>query len=182
MKIYTRTGDTGQTGLLGGKRVSKHTPRIEAYGTVDELNALLGVVRSLQPPTRVDQILVHVQDELFVLGAELATPSPEGAHHGRIDSAAVLRLEEMIDQCDAELEPLKQFILPGGSPAAAQLHHARTVCRRAERRAVELAECEGEVVSAEVVAYVNRLGDLLFVLARLCNAREGIPDVKWTGI
>ena len=179
MKIYTRTGDTGETGLLGGVRVRKHDLRIEAYGTVDELNAALGVVRAAQPSQRVDQILEHIQNELFAVGAELATPTSKGAHSGRIEESHVARLEEMIDLCEADLPPLKNFILPGGCPTAAQLHFARTVCRRAERLVVELSE--NSPVSAQIIVYVNRLSDLLFVLARFENARAGVPDVKWNG-
>lgn len=180
MKIYTRTGDTGQTGLLGGGRVSKHSLRIEAYGTVDELNAMLGMVRAEKPPARIDQIVEHVQNELFVVGAALATPSPEGAHYGALEDHHILRLEEMIDLCEADLAPLRQFVLPGGSPAAAALHVARAVCRRAERRVVELTAA-GENVSPKIVVYLNRLSDLLFVLARAANAHDGIADVAWKG-
>lgn len=177
MKIYTKTGDAGETGLLGGVRVKKHDLRIEAYGTVDELNAVLGVARASHPTQRVDQILEHVQSELFTVGAELATPSPAGRNAGRINDTHAARLEEMIDLCETELAPLKNFILPGGSASAAQLHLARTVCRRAERRVCELAE--SNPVSPQIVIYLNRLSDLLFVLARLANARAGVPDVKW---
>jgi len=179
VKIYTRTGDKGETGLLGGVRVKKHDPRIEAYGTVDELNAVLGVVRAEQPSLRVDQILEHVQNELFAVGAELATPTSAGAHFGRVEESHVARLEEMIDLCEAELAPLKNFILPGGCPTAAQLHLARTVCRRAERLVVALAETAA--VSSHIVVYLNRLSDLLFVLARFENARASVADVKWSG-
>jgi cob(I)alamin adenosyltransferase len=179
VKIYTRTGDRGETGLLGGVRIKKHEPRIEAYGTVDELNAVLGVVRSVHPSQRVDQILEHIQNELFIVGAELATPAAKETRGGRIEESHIERLEEMIDLCDAQLAPLKNFILPGGCPSASQLHYARTVARRAERRVVELAE--SEPVSAQIVVYLNRLSDLLFVLARFENARAGVPDVKWDG-
>jgi cob(I)alamin adenosyltransferase len=179
VKIYTRTGDTGETGLLGGVRVKKHDVRIEAYGTVDELNAVLGVVRSAHASQRVDQILEHVQNELFAVGAELATPTSKGTHAGRIEESHAARLEEMIDLCEADLAPLKNFILPGGCLTAAHLHYARTVCRRAERRVVEL--CEQVTVSPQIIVYLNRLSDLLFVLARLENVRAGVPDVKWTG-
>lgn len=181
MKIYTRRGDTGETGLIGGQRVRKHAPRIEAYGTVDELNALLGVARSLGAPSRIDQVLDHVQNELFVVGAQLANPAPPGTHANVVDERAILRLEEMIDLFESELEPLKQFILPGGTPLAAQLHLARTVCRRGERRVVELASDPGEQVSAQMLVYLNRLSDLLFVLARLSNACGGVGDAKWDG-
>ena len=179
MKIYTRTGDKGETGLRGGVRVKKHDPRIEAYGTVDELNAVLGVVRAVHPSQRVDQMLEHIQNELFGVGAELATPASKESHAGRIEESHVERLEEMIDLCEAELAPLKNFILPGGCVSASQLHHARTVCRRAERCVVELAETEA--VSPQIIVYLNRLSDLLFVLARFENARAGVPDVKWNG-
>ncbi len=177
MKIYTRTGDTGETGLLGGVRVKKHDLRIEAYGTVDELNAVLGVVRAARPSSRVDQILDHIQNELFSVGAELATPTTAGSHFGRVEESQVARLEEMIDLCETDLSPLKNFILPGGTPAAAQLHLARTVCRRAERLVVALSE--SSAVSPQLVVYLNRLSDLLFVLARYENAHAGVADVKW---
>jgi cob(I)alamin adenosyltransferase len=157
--------------------VKKHDIRIEAYGTVDELNAVLGVARSAHPTQRVDQILDHIQNELFSVGSELATPTPEGTHFGRIEPLCVERLEEMIDLCETDLAPLRNFILPGGCAPAAHLHHARTVCRRAERLVVELAQ--SAQVSPHIVAYLNRLGDLLFVLARLENFRAGVPDVKW---
>jgi cob(I)alamin adenosyltransferase len=177
VKIYTRTGDRGETGLFGGGRVLKYEPRIEAYGAVDETNAIVGVVRALHPSQRVDQILEHIQNELFVVGAELAAPSPAGARSGRIEATHVARLEEMIDLCESQLEPLKRFILPGGAPTAAHLHHARTVCRRAERRVVALAQLE--TVSPHLIAYLNRLSDLLFVLARFENARAGTLEVHW---
>jgi cob(I)alamin adenosyltransferase len=177
MKIYTRTGDTGETGLLGGVRVKKHDLRIEAYGTVDELNAVLGVVRAARPSSRVDQILDHIQNELFSVGAELATPTTAGSHFGRVEESEVARLEEMIDLCETDLAPLRNFILPGGTPAAAQLHLARTVCRRAERLVVALSE--SSAVSPQLVVYLNRLSDLLFVLARYENAHAGVADVKW---
>jgi cob(I)alamin adenosyltransferase len=178
MRIYTRTGDQGETGVLGPGRVSKHAPRIEAYGTVDELNAALGLVLATGPPARVAAILEHAQPELMVIGAELATPSPEGAHYGTLKESHVLRLEEMIDLCEADLPPLHHFVLPGGTPSAAALHLARGVCRRAERRVVELIAV-GENVSPTVLAYLNRLSDLLFVLARSANAAAGVPDVPW---
>jgi cob(I)alamin adenosyltransferase len=177
VKIYTRTGDLGETGLLGGVRVKKHNPRIEAYGTVDELNAVLGVVRAAHPSQRVDQILEHIQNELFTVGAELATPAPKEVHSGRIEATHIERLEEMIDLCEGQLTPLKNFILPGGCPTAARLHYGRTVARRAERCVVELAESES--VSPQIIVYLNRLSDLLFVLARFENARAGVPDIKW---
>jgi cob(I)alamin adenosyltransferase len=177
VKIYTRTGDTGLTGLLGGLRVKKHDPRVEAYGTVDELNASLGIARATHTTSRVDQILAHIQSELFVVGAELATPTPEGRLHGQITESHVARLEEMIDLCEAELPALKNFILPGGCNSAAHLHFSRSICRRAERLVVSLAE--SATVSPHVIVYLNRLGDLLFVLARYENDRAGVPDEKW---
>jgi cob(I)alamin adenosyltransferase len=177
MRIYTRQGDTGETGLIGGRRVRKHVPRIDAYGTVDELNALLGVARASGAPSRVDQVLDHVQNELFDVGAELADPIPSGA----IGEALIQRLEEMIDLFETELEPLKQFILPGGTQPAAHLHLARTVCRRAERKVVELVSDPNEKVDPQIVVYLNRLSDLLFVLARVCNAHGGVADAKWMG-
>lgn len=175
MRIYTRQGDTGETGLIGGRRVSKHSPRIAAYGTVDELNALLGVARASAAPNRVDQVLDHIQNELFDVGAELADPVPSGA----ISEPLILRLEEMIDLFESELTPLKQFILPGGTQPAAHLHLARTVCRRAEREVVELVSDPNEKVDPRIVMYLNRLSDLLFVLARVCNAHAGVADAKW---
>jgi cob(I)alamin adenosyltransferase len=164
---------------LGGVRIKKHEPRIEAYGTVDELNAALGVVRSVHPSQRVDQILEHIQNELFIVGAELATPAAKEMRGGKIETTHIERLEEMIDLCEAQLAPLRNFILPGGCPSASQLHYARTVARRAERRVVELAESES--VSPQIIVYLNRLSDLLFVLARFENSRAGVPDVKWDG-
>ncbi len=177
MKIYTRTGDQGETGLFGGPRVRKDVPRIEAYGTIDELNAVLGLARAAAPPPEVDAVLLRVQHELFVLGAELATPAPGHAAVPAIAQANVAALEAEIDRFEAVLPPLKEFILPAGSPAAAHLHLARTVCRRAERRAVSLAVAEP--VSPVVLQYLNRLSDLLFVLARAANHAVGQPDVPW---
>ncbi|HEX3658850.1 MAG TPA: cob(I)yrinic acid a,c-diamide adenosyltransferase [Pirellulales bacterium] len=177
MKIYTKTGDDGQTGLFGGPRVAKDAPRIEAYGTVDELNAVLGIARCAQLPADVDALLARVQHELFDLGAELATPDPAKFNMRGLGAAQIQTLEQAIDTFEAELAPLKQFILPGGTLGAAQLHLARTVCRRAERRIVALAAVEP--IASELVVYLNRLGDLLFVLARLANARAGQQDVLW---
>ncbi len=177
MKIYTKTGDTGQTGLFGGGRVSKDSLRVHAYGSVDELNAVLGVARAIGMDATLDTLLARIQDELFVLGADLATPG-EAKYIPRVDSDYVTRLEQEIDQFEAELEPLKQFILPGGTPAAAQLHLARTVCRRAERQVVSLQATE-EALNSITLLYLNRLSDWLFVLARLANARAGVADVPW---
>jgi cob(I)alamin adenosyltransferase len=177
MKIYTKTGDEGETGLFGGPRVKKNNVRIEAYGTVDELNAVVGMVRSHGLPADVDGLLARIQNELFDLGAALATPEPEKFGIAGATDEHVAALEQAIDRFEAELEPLRQFILPGGTPAAAALHLARTVCRRAERCVVTLAETE--TISPRVVVYLNRLSDLLFVLARVPNRREGLPDVPW---
>ena len=170
MPIYTGRGDEGETDLHGGTRVSKTDPRIEAYGTVDELNALLGTVR----PTGhedIDEQLESVQNHLHVVQAELANPDGDGP---RIDPAHVTKLEDWIDAADTELEPLQRFILPGGGDAGAALHHARAVSRRAERRVVALAEVQA--VREALLHYLNRLSDLLFTLARFANAREGAPE------
>ena len=177
MKIYTKTGDDGDTGLFGGPRVRKDHPRIEAYGTVDELNAVLGLARTQSLPTDVDVLLERVQNELFDLGAELATPEPTKFGMTAIGDEQSSRLETAIDQYEAELEPLKQFILPGGTPLAAQLHLARTVCRRAERRVTALSEHVS--VDARIVKYLNRLADLLFVAARWANHRAGVTETTW---
>lgn len=176
MKIYTKTGDTGQTGLFGGGRVSKDALRVHAYGAVDELNAVLGVTRTIGLDATLDTLLARIQDELFVLGADLATPG-EAKYIPRVSSEYVTRLEEEIDQFETELEPLKQFILPGGTPAAAYLHLARTVCRRAERQVVSLQAAEE--LNPITLLYLNRLSDWFFVLARLANARAGVADVPW---
>ncbi len=179
MKIYTKTGDEGQTGLFGGPRVDKDDPRIEAYGTVDELNSVLGLVRCSQPPQQIDALLEGIQSELFSLGAELATPNPAAHGTSLIGAEQITRLERAIDEHEALLEPLKQFILPGGTPAASQLHLARTVCRRAERRLVTLVHESSEPISPQLVVYLNRLSDLLFVLARSVNRTAGVADVPW---
>lgn len=179
VKIYTRGGDNGLTSLLGPGRVGKDSARLEAYGTVDELNAALGLARAARPDAAADALLARLQDELFVAGAALADPNPEGRFHTAITEENIARLEREIDVMDAELPPLTQFILPGGTPAAAAVHLARTICRRAERRVVALSQSGGEAVTASTIAYLNRLGDLLFVLARAINARAGVPDVPW---
>ena len=178
MKIYTKNGDCGQTGLFQGPRVSKDDARIEAYGTVDELSSVLGITRSGEGlPEEIDKVLERIQHQLFSLGAELATPNP--TEHGTqlITSAATDWVEQAIDRFDVKLPPLTNFILPAGTPAAASLHFARVVCRRAERRVVTLATVTE--LSPHVLAYVNRVGDLLFVLARAANAAAGTPDVPW---
>jgi cob(I)alamin adenosyltransferase len=181
MKIYTKTGDKGDTGLFGGGRVAKNHPRVEAYGDVDELNAALGFVRAIEQMPRVDEVLVPVQRDLFAIGALLATPDRDKMRQhldkARIDDARIADLEHAIDDADAELEPLRSFIVPGGSPKAAALHVARTVCRRAERRVVEL-QTEAEIPTL-VVIYLNRLSDLLFTLARVANKRGGVGEVTW---
>lgn len=173
MRIYTRRGDEGQTDLGAGGRVSKASPRIEAYGTVDEVNALLGVA---QPTGHddVDDHLAAAQNHLHVVQAELAAP---GRDEGpRITHDHVETLEDWMDGYDEELEPLESFVLPGGAEAGARLHHARTVCRRAERRAVALSGEDGEPVSDAALAYLNRLSDALFVLARVANRRAGVTE------
>lgn len=179
MKIYTRTGDAGSTGLFGGPRVSKDDHRIEAYGTVDELNAALGMARAAQPGPGIEEALQTIQSELFSLGAELAAPDPDQHQLRLIGAAQIEQLERWIDQHEAELEPLKHFILPSGSPAAAALHLARGICRRAERRVVTLVRHQETKISEELLIYLNRLGDLLFVLARSANHSRGIPETKW---
>ena len=181
MKIYTKTGDAGQTGLFGGGRVSKDDPRVEAYGDVDELNAFLGAARSVEMMPRIDEVLVPVQRDLFSIGALLATPDLEKMHDhlakAQIDDSRIASLEQEIDACDRELEPLRAFIVPGGTPKAAALHVARTVCRRAERRVIHLQK-EVEIPQI-VVVYLNRLSDLLFTLARVANTRAGAGEVTW---
>jgi cob(I)alamin adenosyltransferase len=179
MKIYTKTGDSGETGLYGGPRVRKDAPRIEAYGTVDELNSVLGMVRAEQLAQDLDELLAGIQNELFSLGAELATPEP--ADHGTalIGPPRIAALEAAIDEFEGRQTPLRQFILPGGTAAAAALHLARTVCRRAERGVVTLAGLPNEKVSPHLVVYLNRLSDLLFVLAREANRSAGKTDVAW---
>lgn len=177
MKIYTKTGDRGETGLFGGPRVAKNHPRVEAYGDVDELNAVLGVVRSEGVGQTVDELLAAIQNGLFELGAELASPQPDRTGTRRITAAEIAVLEAAIDFHEVGLPPLKNFILPGGARPAALLHLARTVCRRAERRVVALAD--NEPISAEIIIYLNRLSDLLFVLARYVNRAAGQSDVEW---
>lgn len=181
MKIYTRTGDSGTTGLFGGARVEKDTERVEAYGSVDELNACLGVARALAGPGELERSLEGIQSDLFTLGAELGCVPGKEARLGMplIAAADATRLEGLIDAAEANLEPLKTFILPGGSPLAASLHVARTVCRRAERRVIT-ARRTGPVRD-EVVHYLNRLSDLLFVLAREANRHSGVRDTPWSG-
>ena len=181
MKIYTKTGDAGTTGLFGGPRVPKDDTRVEAYGDVDELNAVLGMARAVEVMPRVDEVLVPIQRDLFAIGALLATPDREKmAQHlekARIDDSRIAELERAIDDGEEELEPLRAFILPGGSQKAAMLHLARTVCRRAERRVVRLQR-DVELPPLAVI-YLNRLSDLLFTLARVANRRGGVGEVTW---
>ncbi len=177
-RIYTRTGDRGETGLLGGQRVPKDHGRVEAYGAIDELNSHLGLVRAQLADPELTEALGTIQNRLFDLGAELATPSTRPAAIPAIGGAHVEALERMIDRYQDELAPLREFILPGGTVFAASLHVARTVARRAERRIVTLARTE--TVNPELLRYMNRLSDLLFVLARVVNHRNGRPDVAWT--
>jgi len=174
MRIYTRKGDSGETDLAGGVRVGKDAARIEANGTVEELNAVLGLVRSEALPEAIDILLERIQNELFEVGAELAALGTRtiGPRH-------VEALEAQIDRYAESLEPLGGFILPAGCRAAAELHHARTVCRRAERRLATLSRGAEEKTSLALLAYLNRLGDLLFVLARAANAQAGRRDTAW---
>ena len=181
-KIYTRRGDDGSTGLFGGPRVGKDDLRVEAYGEVDELNSALGVARCSLGDERVKDLALFVdglQSELFTLGAELATPDPASAPKGipRIRAADVTRLEAEIDRLTAELPQMRFFILPAGSPGATALHLCRTICRRAERRMVELSR--HSPVSTEALAWLNRLSDLLFTMARAANLRVGGVEVPW---
>ncbi len=180
-RIYTRTGDGGETGLFGGQRVPKDDLRVGAYGTIDELNAVLGVARAAGPGSEIDAVLERLQHHLFDLGAELATPptasSASVAHAPRVIPAWVEALERDIDRFEDSLPPLRQFILPGGTPAAAMLHLARTVARRAEREIVALSA--REPLNPELLKFVNRLSDLLFVLARAANHTGGRPDTPW---
>lgn len=180
-KIYTRTGDDGTTGLLGSGRVPKDDLRIEAYGTVDELNAALGVARAAGLDPGADGLVAALQDDLFDVGAALADPDPNGPFHDTVGADRAERLEQAIDGLEAELPRLTQFILPGGTQAASQLHLARTVARRAERLVVALGHRDGEHVPAPLIAYLNRLSDFLFVLARAVNHRAGVADVPWRG-
>ena len=181
MKLYTRTGDDGTTGLFGGKRVSKDNQRPEVYGTVDELNALLGHSACCCRFDELADILTRLQNELFVVAAELANPASGSRPAGRgpcIDADGVVELERTIDRISSDLPSLTQFILPGGSELAARLHHARAVCRRAERCAVRLTR--DEPLGPHVLAYLNRLSDLLFAMARRANQLEGVEELPWS--
>jgi cob(I)alamin adenosyltransferase len=179
VKIYTRTGDAGETGLFDGRRVSKADLRVDAYGEVDELNASLGVVLAAGVDASMAAMLEAIQRDLFAVGGRLADPAKrvaERVEKMHVTASEVTRLEQWIDQLEAELPPLRRFILPGGAPAGASLHLARTICRRAERRIVLLGTDE---VPAELLAYVNRLSDFLFVAARAVNRRAGVPELEW---
>ena len=176
MKIYTKTGDAGETGLFGGGRVRKDNPRVQAFGEVDETNAAIGFAASLEPHAFESSVLQSIQRDLFTVGAELATRDP-AKHAKALGPSQVAALESAIDRHEATLAPLKNFILPGGTPKAAAFHLARTVCRRAERAVVRLAH--DETVNASIIHYLNRLSDLLFVLARAVNAQAGRPDIVW---
>ncbi len=184
-RVYTRTGDQGTTALVGGARVTKDARRVECYGAIDELNAILGIARSgnRQSPAgpareRLEEILRALQNELFDLGSELATP-PEAEYEGmfKVGAADVQALETLMDECQHDLEPLQSFVLPGGGMVSAMLHQARTVCRRAEREIIRLAR--EEPIGEFVVPYVNRLSDLLFVLSRWVSRQYGEPEFLW---
>ena len=179
MKIYTRTGDDGTTMLFGGPRVPKYHLRVEAYGTVDELNSALGLARTLGPQPETERRLHEIQQHLFFIGSDLATPLDAKTERiVRLDKEAVVWLEEAIDEITGPLPPLKQFILPGGTPVAAQVHVARTICRRAERITAYLVQ--SEPIGTYVLPYLNRLSDFLFTLARWENFTAGISDEKWS--
>ncbi len=186
MKVYTRTGDDGTTALFGGGRVAKSHPRIAAYGTVDEANAALGMARAALADAdddlrqRADGLLGRIQEELFVLGGDLASPGDTKYPVPRIEAAHTEQLEADIDALTADLAPLKHFVLPGGTPAAAALHLARTVCRRAERHVVETAALEE--ISADALHYLNRLSDFLFTLARWVNHAAGVDEPVWAPV
>lgn len=180
MKIYTKTGDSGETGLFGGERVSKSSLRIEAYGTIDELNSFLGLTITEVCDKSVKELLINIQNKLFVLGSDLATPISEKTSKlniTRVPKKFYKDLEKSIDKFENKLEPLKNFILPGGTKSAAMLHVCRTVARRAERRVVELNNMVK--VGQNIIIFLNRLSDLLFVLARYENKCQNVPDTKW---
>ena len=181
MKIYTKTGDEGDTGLFGGGRVPKDHPRVEAYGEVDELNSAIGVARAAVPVALFDELLEGIQRDLFSIGGQLASPDPEkvkkALEKAGLSDERVAVMERAMDDADRELPPLTAFVLPAGSAKAAALHLARTVCRRAERSVVRLSR--DSTVPPLFVVYLNRLSDLLFTLARLANHREGVEETKW---
>lgn len=185
-KVYTRRGDNGETALVGGKRVAKHSPRVEAYGTIDELNSVVGIARVFNEESLeageahrfLDEVFCRIQDELFDVGSELATPS-EFVQDGmyRVSQSEVDRLEKLIDKCQEDLEPLKSFILPGGGRVGAYLHQCRTVCRRAEREISRLSR--EEEINKNLIKYVNRLSDLFFVLSRWIAKQTGEQEYLW---
>lgn len=178
MKIYTKTGDDGTTGLFGGERVSKDALRVECYGTVDELNSTLGMVNSEVKNIELTTLITEIQNKLFTVGGQLATPTEKsGLVLVKLVDEDILFLEKNIDSFEEKLEPLKQFILPGGSKGASLLHFARSVCRRAERLVTSLSK--NEKVSNLILIYLNRLSDLLFVLARFENSNNHVPDIPW---
>lgn len=174
-KVYTKTGDDGQTSLVGGKRVSKASPRVDSYGDVDELNSVLGISRSNIKDSELEDILITVQNDLFIMGGDLATPRDSEYKVPRVTDEMVKAIENHIDKYLEEVGSLKEFILPGGDSGGAYLHLARTVCRRAERKVVELGKTE--VINGSVMVYLNRLSDLLFVLARVDNKRSGRGEI-----
>ena len=185
MKIYTGTGDGGQTGLFGGQRVAKNDLRVEAYGTIDETSAVLGVAHAHLSDNELQAVVLDLQNELFTVGADLATPLQREQKAGkalvpRVTPDDAVRLENLIDQYEAELAPLTQFIVPGGDKGAAFLHQARAVSRRAERCVVALHHADGDSMNHAVLPYLNRLADLLFVLARVANHRAGVGDTAWS--
>jgi cob(I)alamin adenosyltransferase len=175
LKIYTRTGDHGQTSLFGGARVAKSDARIESYGTIDELSSFIGIARASSLPNAIDEELHRVQMDLFEIGAHLASPGT--SRFPGVEAERIEALERAIDAMDNDLTPLKTFILPGGIPGAAHLHVARTVCRRAERLVVALEDSSPATIST--IAYLNRLSDYLFVAARFANHTAGVADVPW---
>jgi cob(I)alamin adenosyltransferase len=181
VKIYTKTGDTGETGLFGGSRISKASLRVDAYGDVDELGSVLGLARAQGSlGERFDELLLVIQSRLFDVGAELANASGKNLGIPLVTDDDIAAMEHAIDRAEEDLAPLRTFVLPGGAPLSAQLHFARTVCRRAERKVVALAANDPRV-RPELVRYLNRLSDLLFVLARYANHLAGVADVPWVG-
>lgn len=178
MKIYTKGGDKGKTSLFGGERVEKNNPRLEAYGTIDELNSILGFAIANELHSKTKNIILNIQNNLFVIGAELATPANVKSNAIKsIQSYEIKNIEDYIDEIELELKPLSSFILPGGSKSASLLHMARTVCRRAERRIIEV-DLE-EKINPDIIVYINRISDLLFVLARFENHSSSTPEIEW---
>lgn len=177
-RIYTRTGDKGETGLVGGARVSKDSLRVETYGNVDELNSVIGIVRASLSDEELDALLVEIQNDLFIVGSDLASVGDSGQRNiPRISKERIVAMERTIDKLETELSPLKAFILPGGGVTGSLLHNARTVARRAERCVVTLGKTE--TINEQMVPYMNRLSDLLFVMARVANHRENKPETEW---